>query len=646
MTVRCSISKKLLRVCACLLTLSPPAVQAAKQARPGIWEAIRNYASQQPPANKTVLPERVVQFPADRSLGRIVVQDIDKERQIKGFVYWDDGYWNKGADYLGQAQGDVVIPTGKNVQLTVNKNAVRDLSPLLKLKPDDICKLSLRFLPAGNDCMQYVAHLTGLNELDLYGTRISTTGLQHIAKLPLLETLTLPGHVTDGNLALVGQMTSLKALYLVESRATDQGLAYLGALTSLEKLSLAGRRMNGSGLVYLEKLPSLHYLMLNGDNFGGPGFASLRKIPSLKTLCCYDAAVSDAGLRNLSGHPVLENLAVLRGRLTNRGLAHLKTIASLKKVDIYKESKVTDDGMIHLAAIDTLEYLDLPGITDKGIETVANMKNLKTLNIGGGPSCNVTDAALKDLSKVKSLEGLVIPGSNLTDAGMEYLARLTNLKTLQLHFSSDLTDEGLAKLKTLRLLESLIFGSESVTISGLSHLNEFKNLSRLSVSGIRQDNSGMDISGLINLEDLTLKLSPRDKVKDYDPVRDEDLACLKNLKKLRKFQIAYSEHSEITDAGVFHLKDLTNMDFLNIGSRHLTDKSLSYLAGMKKLDFLRIVGNFTDDGLSELEHFDGLTHLHISTSGAFSPQAIRKLRQALRNVDPQYLRVEQNKNFK
>ena len=80
---------------------------------------------------------------------------------------------------------------------------------------------------AGNDCMRYVAHLTGLNELDLYGTRISTTGLKHLTQLKSLEILTLPGYVTDTNLALIGGMTSLKALYLVESRITDEGLAHM-----------------------------------------------------------------------------------------------------------------------------------------------------------------------------------------------------------------------------------------------------------------------------------------------------------------------------------------------------------------------------------------------------------------------------------
>ena len=182
MTVRCSIRNVFLTLMACSVVFSPVAVCAARQIRPGIWELVRKYAPPKPTSANPPPTNRVLHFPPDRSLGKIIIQDVNRKRQIKGIIYWDDGYWNEDTDFLGQAQGDVVVPAGQNVQLTVNKNAIKDLSPLLELRPDDIYKLSLRSLPAGNDCMQYVAHLTGLNELDLYGTRISTTGLERLTQ--------------------------------------------------------------------------------------------------------------------------------------------------------------------------------------------------------------------------------------------------------------------------------------------------------------------------------------------------------------------------------------------------------------------------------------------------------------------------------
>ena len=516
------------------------------QAKDGTAEAMKDVSSSQ--ATGPVISEhrelpsategeaRVLHFPKDRSLGRIMVQDVDLKRQIQNFSYWIDGASWFEAEYLGEAQGDVTIPAGKKVGLMVSKNAVRDLSPLLSLKSDDLYMLSLRTLPATNGCMRYITHLTGLKELDLYGTNITSAGIKPVTKLKSLEMLTLPKSITDRSLYYIGQLVSLKRLHLIESSATDAGLAHLSRLTSLEELSLAGEHINGAGLVHLTNFPSLYYLNLNGKNFGDAGLAYLRKVPSLKILYLFETSTTDAGVHHLSGHAGLENLAFIRTQLTDRSMAYLKSMPSLKKLNIYKESRVTDRGMAHLGQINSLESLDLPDISDKGVASIAKLKNLKHLHIYGGSSSTNTDTSLKHISKLQSLESLSIPGHGYTNSGMDDLAKLTNLRELDISADA-VTNEGLASLKALKSLEILTFGSKNVTISGLSHLNALKNLSLLDLRGIQQDNSGMDISGLTKLERLTLKLKmPQRRGDSYDPVRDEDLACLKKLTNLRWLQ--------------------------------------------------------------------------------------------------------------
>jgi len=88
---------------------------------------------------------RILHFPADRSLGRITVLDAGIKREITHFSHWIDGTWNGESETLGEAQGDVLIPAHKIVALTVNKHAIRDLSPLLKLRGDDLYKLTRQF---------------------------------------------------------------------------------------------------------------------------------------------------------------------------------------------------------------------------------------------------------------------------------------------------------------------------------------------------------------------------------------------------------------------------------------------------------------------------------------------------------------------
>ncbi len=276
--------------------------------------------------------------------------------------------------------------------------------------------------------------------------------------------------------------------------------------------------------------------------------------------------------------------------------------------------------------------------------SIAKLKNLKHLSVYGGSNTKITDATLQHLSGLQLLETLLIPGRSCTNAGMDHLAKLTNLK--ELNISADaVTNEGLAKLKNLKSLEKLTFSSKNVTISGLSHLNALKKLSLLDLRGIQQDNSGMDISGLSKLEQLTLKLkTPQKKGGSYDSVRDEDLACLKKLKNLRWFQILYPQHSRITDTGVAHLKDLTNMERLGIGSTYLTDASLSCLTNMKKLNHLNVTGNFTDNGLGNLEGLKGLQNVWIKSSENFSPTALQRLRNNLPGIYT--FDVKQNKDIK
>jgi len=584
---------------------------------------------------------RILHFPTDRSLGKLMVLDANVKRQIKKFAHWLDGGWID-AEYLCEAQGEVVIPAGKQVSLTVSKNVVHDLSPLLNLRPDDLHRLSLGSHPARNSCMQYITHLTGLKELDLARTHITSTGLKLVTKLKSLECLTPPGSITDAGLRYVTGLTPLKRLYLDDSNVTDKGLVTLSKLSGLEELSLTGKSIRGPGLVHLTKLPSLYYLMLGHLSFGDTGMAHIRNIPSLKILSFRDASIGDAGVQQLSGHEGLENVSFVRAWVTDHGLGYLKTMPSLKKLVLYGVSKVTDMGMAHLAQISSLEYLDLPGISDTGVVSIAKLTGLKHLHIYGSSSSTNTDTSLKHLSKLQSLESLMVPGNNYTNAGMGDLGKLTRLRTLILSADS-VTNEGLAELKALKSLGNLTFGSKHVTLSGLSSLNALENLSVLNLSGIRQDNSGMDISGLAKLEELILGLKkPQKRGGSYDCARDEDLACLKDLKNLKCLKIQVPARlSKITDFGVSHLKDLTHMERLSIHSAHLTDASLSYLTNMTKLYDLNITGNFTDNGLRHLEGLKGLQYVRITSSENISPTALKQLQNSLPNI--YILDVKQNK---
>jgi len=301
----------------------------------------------------------------------------------------------------------------------------------------------------------------------------------------------------------------------------------------------------------------------------------------------------------------------------------------LKKLNIGKrgqKEQITDAGMVHLAQIKSLEKLILPrGITGKGMAHIAKLTNLKYL--WGGDS----DTALQHISKLHSLEFLLTGGSDITSRGLANLSTLTNLKELNLSGDS-ITNEGLANLKTLKKLERLSLRCKNITLSGLSHLNALKKLSYLWITGVKQDGSGLDISGLQQLE--TLSLTPSWSRKEgksvNDPIRDEDMAFLAKMKNLRELSIGGIAHSQITDAGVAYLKDLPKILSLLCGSPYLTDKSLATIGNMKTLNYsLTITGNFTDDGLRYLEGLKDLHRLKINTTNNFSSAALERLQDNL-----------------
>lgn len=71
-------------------------------------------------------------------------------------------------------------------------------------------------------------------------------------------------------------------------------------------------------------------------------------------------------------------------------------MASLKEVDISRCAKVTDAGIRHLVSISTLQILRISetGVTADGIKLLSSLTNLFVLDMGGLP---VTDTALSSL---------------------------------------------------------------------------------------------------------------------------------------------------------------------------------------------------------------------------------------------------------
>ena len=591
----------------------------------------------------------VLHFPKDRSMGTLWLQ---KARLTAHPFYMGPEVTNYSLECLGQARGDVRVPAGEKVMLSIGPDACRDLSPLAILRPNDLHCIG--FTPAehgrintmaDDTCIPHLASLTGLKELFLNGTNITNKGMRSIKDFKALEHLWLPSRVTNEGLNYVAESQSLKRIYFpyfTQSKVTNAGLSNLARLTSLEVLSLGGSRIGDAALAHVAKLPSLRFLQLWGENFSNKGLVHLRDIPSLRLLSLEQLRVTDEGLAHLSELTELECLDLKNmSGVTEEGMSHLRKLRSLKKLNIGR-AQVGDKGLAHLKEIRSLESLNMPptDVTDKGLAYLSELPRLRYLGIPM-PHFNdpkhyqnyYTDKGVEHLAKLWDLEYLALGGPGVTDVGMSHIAKLTNLKELML-FACPITNEGLAKLTTLKSLERLTLGHTKITTSGLTSLNTLPALVAIDThqNAVTEDGTVLNIAGATKLE--TLRLTP-------PRLRDEDLECLANLKHLRVLQIQGS----ISDKGMAHLADLSSLFQLYVAGLNLSDKALSYLANLKKLSMCQIHGgNFTEKGLRHLESLKSLYYLEIISNNEISPAAKERLRQKLPLL--QMFKVEKNRETK
>ena len=105
----------------------------------------------------------------------------------------------------------------------------------------------------------------------------------------------------------------------------------------------------------------------------------------------------------------------------------------------------SDEDLMHLAELTTLEFLHLSGtqVTDSGLVHLKRLTNLQVLRLG---ETQVTDAGLVHLKGLTNLEGLDLSFTQVTDAGLEHVEALTNLEYLFLH-GTPVTDEGVENLR-------------------------------------------------------------------------------------------------------------------------------------------------------------------------------------------------------
>ncbi|TNM96518.1 hypothetical protein fugu_016179 [Takifugu bimaculatus] len=284
-------------------------------------------------------------------------------------------------------------------QLSLNQTAVTEAT--LVVLPS--CAPQLRLLSIKQTKVRDVAALAGLSglqTLNLDGTDVSESGLEHLASHPLLSSLSLAGiSVVDGNQALqIISGLNLTQLTLPGRRSvTDGGLSFLSRLTLLTELDLTDyTQVTDQGVAQLASMRRLKKLSLSNTQVTDAGLPPLRGLQELQELCLDRTAVTSRGVADLiTGLPHLQVLGLactqVGDTVVRKGLLRCSQLVKLN----LSRTRITDNGLkflkrMHLAHVNLDGTgVSLAGVTD--LLTLTNISSIRASNTRSIPLDEVSD---------------------------------------------------------------------------------------------------------------------------------------------------------------------------------------------------------------------------------------------------------------
>ncbi|MEA3225229.1 MAG: hypothetical protein U9Q07_04700, partial [Planctomycetota bacterium] len=279
----------------------------------GLWVDAALPRSGDPAAAAT----KVLHFPEDQYMGSLSIGPdsgtllpLGLDPKLVNLPTWQ-------RQFIGIAQGDVAVPAGRDIGLTVSLRLKQqdrhkvppymlstlvaqcrtdpdDLSGLSGLGPDDLSRLTVNsaapMAHADERVLESISHchLTGLQMLRLNSTGVTSKGMEYLKGLPSLIALELHEEAMIGN----------------------SGLAVLKNLPSIEYLD-CWTGASDEGLKHLGQLPNLRWLRIRTGRIYGPGLVELANLPRLERLCLWgETGLSDWHIRHLEGLTHLKSLTL------------------------------------------------------------------------------------------------------------------------------------------------------------------------------------------------------------------------------------------------------------------------------------------------------------------------------------------------
>jgi len=253
--------------------------------------------------------------------------------------------------------------------------------------------------------LRKLLQLPSLRSLDLSLTRITDQGMQELKNAAGIVDLNLyfAEYVTDEGLAAIKDWKKLKRLNLHGTKISDTTLEHISGIATLESINVGSAMITDVGMERLVSLPNLKELTMGGNELGDAGLQALRQIPGLTYLDLsgrqgtdsnvWTVSISDVGLDAVL---TLKELRELRFGCTSKGigiegarfatvsmtdvsvrwLEKLKALPKLEKLKLQGCARVDDRAIGALIALPNLREVDLKGtsVTEKGLAALRAAK--------------------------------------------------------------------------------------------------------------------------------------------------------------------------------------------------------------------------------------------------------------------------------
>ncbi|OWK36596.1 Serine/threonine protein kinase PrkC, regulator of stationary phase [Fimbriiglobus ruber] len=382
---------------------------------------------------------------------------------------------------------------------TVTPAALKELAGLAALR-----RLGLSNSGVTDEAVPALSKLTRLEFLDLNETKVTPAGLRQLRQtLPKCEI------VPKSALSL------LEFDQAAERRAAEWVLAHNGWVRYQVATGNRGEARKP------EEFPDKPFIitdivLTNDAKFATQDLDILRDCSGVKDLVLNSPSLTDAGWAKIGTFPGFAGLRYLGlngTAITAAGFATFPAFPHLEGIEIFWGTAITPEAAAQLRKLPRLRYFKpcgrecRPGVvailaqlpiedlnlgdcglrTVAEVESVAQSKTIKSLNLG---NAELGDDHLAALKPLKSLRALAISRAAITGKGLAHLADLPRLEALALEYTLVGNDHlvAVAKLPALRILNLMRTG---LTDAAVPHLSKLINLTKLELDDTKISAAGL-----------------------------------------------------------------------------------------------------------------------------------------------------------